>query len=237
MTEQNLTEENISQVDSVTTPPVTPAPETEPVIQSKSQHTSLWKTLSIFLLLVIIAGGALVYYFWPKTVPTTKLSATATPTVEVLPSDKPDNAATASGTNSSKVICTSKDLGVSVTLPDSSWKCGTIENQYSLTASSDKFTFEMSTLGRDEYCTTPDPDPASPRYNPDPKSCEITEFFSNDLVHTKLYTSYGVDHEIFGEVKNGPSVSVSFRPELKETTFTEDEKSTIKALLTSITRK
>lgn len=130
--------------------------------------------------------------------------------------------------------CKSDTLGIEVK-PDPNWSCEQTPDGYILSLKSSRLSVTISSLGRDTYCSLPSTDPTSPRYDPnfDPKSCEITAFFKNALVSTNLYTSFGVDKEIFGTITDGPSVSISLTDSSNKN-FTETDKSAAKKLLESI---
>lgn len=153
-----------------------------------------------------------------------------TPTMQIIPT-----AVTTQPTPMTK--CDNKTIGVSVSLPDSSWTCKNAEDNYTMNITSSKFSVIISTLGRGPFCTPPDTDPSSPRYeaNPDPKACVISQFLKNGVMDVSLYTSNDIDKEIFGTINNGPGLSVSF-VDSKFTKFTAEDKTKIKKLLEGITK-
>lgn len=130
--------------------------------------------------------------------------------------------------------CRNSTLGFE--LPQSGgWSCTTSEYGQVTEILSNKLEIFISGLGRGPYCTEPDTDPSSPRYeaNPDPNACTVTSFLKNDLVDVDLYQSYGKDIEIFGAISGVGGVSVKLsNPDTKS--FSQEDLTTIKELLKSI---
>lgn len=227
-------------------PVVTPAPSTPPVevvqppekiLVEDKVKLNMWKVFSGILLVVLLLICGLFYYAWTKKLPIqTPIEQTQDQEqVEANPEKTSDQINPAGGIELTQLeTCTNNNLGVAVTLPDSGWICEGNTDEYTMMAKNDRFTLVISSLGRGFACDVSSTDPTSPRYNPGPETCVITDFLTTDVAAYKLYTSSGVDKEIVGVIGDGQmNAGVTFNSP-SASKFTEEDALVIKSLLGSL---
>jgi hypothetical protein len=147
--------------------------------------------------------------------------------------DDDENSEDQSGTTKvTTKVCEQADLGYTMDIPES-WTCTpTTQGEfYSLEVSSDLFTILSSNAGRGPYCGEAQEDEIE---------CDITDFYTNEVISLSLYTENGVDGEILGGFVDpiitnagGVWISISY-DDIKTRKLTETEKAELETVLDSI---
>jgi len=141
--------------------------------------------------------------------------------------------------NTTKTICNSVNLNLSLILPNQDWSCKVdnfgkeqVGSDGTISLRSSIFTVQISSLGRGNFCDPSDPDPQSPRYDPT-NACTISEFYNRNGIQLKTFKLNGITKEIFGQTNNGPSLSITYSG-MDTRDLTSSEKTEIINLLDSI---
>ena len=197
------------------------------------------KTKATLILSILILSAVFVFSVFKQKNPT----YTQAPKQETKTEDKPQNPKpydTKPKEITQTKACASKDLGFTMEIPRN-WTCKPISEENTPDASlwatitSDKYTIHISTLGRGPYCGD------GPSTEPEPKSCEYTDFFNNETLSVSMWTYDSLDREIFGYFKakspNGLYAFVSITYEnIEYSPLSETEKTQLIEVLSSIKR-
>lgn len=225
----------MQEVNSVSDP-VAPVVTPQVVIKQPKQSNFLVILLSVLLLLSVLIAGFFALQTQKLVKELTILRTEPTPVATVEPTTEPvaiDNSETSNKDES--FDCKGVVLGLTMKLPNLTWKCQNDENGYTVTATSKVFTMQITSLGRGDYCEPPIRDPQSPRYDPTLPDdiCKITQFYSKNNILLKTYKSYGQTKEIFGQIGNGPSISITY-VDMSNRDLTTTEKTEITKILDTV---
>lgn len=171
---------------------------------------------SIGIIILVLLVGAVGYFVWQN-------QNLSNQVVQPTPTSTPTQ--TSQATN-----CENKNLDIGVGLPNTNWSCTSSDEGFSiLILKNDIFTINISDAGRGQYCDL--------RANSEsPNACVITPFYSNELLNLELFTSYGENKEIFGEIKAGnvhPLIAIKYE-DMESRDLSELEKAELINLLDSI---
>lgn len=175
-----------------------------------------WSLVGIVLILFLLSACG------PGSV-TEIFDLTETPTNQPQPEFTPQEETTITPAG---LPCSNSTLGVTLTMPNSSWNCETPNEQW-LTLTSPLFDINISSLGRGPFCY------------PGMDGCESMAYLTTDIMVMQLYTIDGQPRELFGlaQLPNGDIgvwVSVKWQ-DMATHPLTGDEMSELIDLVSSLT--
>ena len=229
------------QENTTPEPTVISEPSTVNTLTPSTVHNSQNSFLVVLLSILLFISMAIAGFFAYQTqslneelrIMNDESKQTAQKTIEPVATDGSEVSS-----EDESFDCKSAVLGLTMKLPNSTWKCQNHEDGQTVTAISKIFTMQISSLGRGNYCELPIRDPQSPRYDPTSPDeiCKITQFYSENNILLKTYKSYGQTKEIFGQIANGPNISITY-VDMANRDLTLIEKTELTKILDSVAIK